>query len=93
MMTASTSFWSRQVRQSQYVLALGKIASASLVRWSFTSHSATTFSLSEDVVVRGAAAPYADEGDIQLVAGGVLPAQRAALQNDQSGARGGSGFQ
>ena len=38
----------------------------------------------EHVVVRGSAAPYADEGDVQLVAGGVLAAQRAALQNGQA---------
>ena len=42
----------------------------------------------EHVVVRGAAAPYADEGDVQLVAGGVLAAQRAALQDEQAGAGG-----
>ena len=44
--------------------------------------------VAEDVVVRGSAAPYADEGDIQLVAGGVLSAQRTALENRQSGAGG-----
>ena len=46
----------------------------------------------EHVVVRGSAAPYADEGDIQLVAGGVLPPQRAAFQNGESGG-GGGGFE
>ena len=47
----------------------------------------------ERVVVRGSPAPYADQGDVQFVAGGVLPSQRAAFQNGQSGAGGGRGFE
>ena len=39
----------------------------------------------EDVVVRGAPAPYADQGDVQLVAGGVLSA--AACRSSESSVR------
>src|SRR5207237_8826275 len=40
----------------------------------------------EDVVVRSPAAPYADEGHVQLITRSVLTAQCAALQNEQTGA-------
>ena len=39
--------------------------------------------------MRGAAAPYADQGDIQLVTRSILPAQGAAAEDNQSGAGGG----
>src|ERR1017187_70496 len=48
--------------------------------------------VAQDVVVSGAAAPNTHKGDIQLVAGGVLPAQRAASEYRQTGSNGG-GFQ
>lgn len=49
MMTASTSFWSSILRQSQETLALGKICVASLMRRSLMSQMATTFSLSMEL--------------------------------------------
>src|SRR5205085_5764900 len=40
------------------------------------------------VVVRRSPAPYADEGNVQLLAGSVLAAERAAFQDEQAGAGG-----
>ena len=45
------------------------------------------------VVVRQAAAPDADQGDVELVAGGVLARAGAAGQEQQSGPGGGGGLQ
>src|ERR1035437_1821803 len=47
----------------------------------------------EDVVVHSSPAPHADEGDIQPVAGGLLPSQHTAFQNSQSDCGGSRGFE
>ena len=44
--------------------------------------------VAQDVIVGGAPAPNAHQGDIQLVAGGVLPAKRAAFQDVKPGGGG-----
>ena len=93
IMTASISFCSRHLRQSTYFVAPGNLCAPKARCCSLISQRATTFSRYEIVKMSFRAAPSADQGDVQLVAGRVR-AKKFHPRQDKSRCSGhGHGFE